>query len=395
MRKAANLARVVNKIHGSLIAARLAYVEMRWGGAARQEIINRLPFQERQLAEKRIFAESWFELSILELIDRAIAETLALCDAAIFHQLGRFSAEYNLRRLPSKLIDAAPEELLQNFHRVNALFQDFGRVEFISLGKDKRLTGAALLLQFDGPVPFSYCASARGYFERLLELKGYRVVSVKETECQLRGHSAHRYEIWWQTLAISEPILPPASAPRNCQNNFKSRSAAARDAFKARRCGSDNFENFQRANPSCQTGILKSLAARGKYLPIILALISLLLIWQTFTYLRARPLNGVHRARIHYYHCAGAMLPAVRFDKPYLLIKTAENWSNVKITAIENDAKLAFNTRQIVANTITEIDVGDFNGRENAIRRVTPTAFSFSAIVNGRVQNCSCQLERK
>src|SRR6266498_790380 len=103
-----------SRVHGSIIGSRFAFAEQRWGKSGKQTLVDTLPVKERSLFESVVFENHWFDFTVLEEIDRTIVERLADRDPHILHELGRFSAEYNYRRLPAQLISQLPDDILKN-----------------------------------------------------------------------------------------------------------------------------------------------------------------------------------------------------------------------------------------------------------------------------------------
>jgi predicted hydrocarbon binding protein len=375
-------------VHGSIIGSRFAFAEQRWGSHGKQYLIDKLPLKEKKLIKSPVFECRWFDFSILDSIDTAIRIDLAKNDKTILHQLGRFSAEYNYRRLPAKLVLLSPDELLKNSSRIKVLFQDFGDFQLEEIEQSDRLLTATLVYRYPQQISESYCSSALGYLERLLELAGYRVVLIEETHCQSRGDLEHRYRISWEperiaARAVLKPEASPAITPRSSERKREKRRAVVKKRIK-------ETEVILPERPEWLTGraqILLALIVFG------LTVLACQLLSSTVFSVQAKPLE-----KIYDYSCRGSLKPVLRVDRPNLLIKTDNRWSDVKIVTVEANNKYAFMAKQMAANTFFEIGLGEFLNSKNRPLNLDgpgrlPKEFLISAVVNEEKRSCSCQAD--
>lgn len=418
-----------NRVHGSIIGSRLAFAEQRWGRNGKQTLIDKMPLKDRTIADNAMLENKWFDFALLETVDRTIVDKLADGDIRVLHDLGRFCAEYTYRRLPAQLISQLPSDILKNAPRINVLFQDFGECQYEEMADDGKNKRGALLYRYDYEIPSSYCVSALGYFERLLELLGYRVLNVAETECQTYGGKVHRYVITWDANRVSEPTVPqknttrlaPAGAtgalsssasnnpaPSNSSNSSNSSNTTLSSSSSSSPASSST--SSLKAPAGAKTQPLSSSAttssstassavdskdsAREKEKVAALAdadrrnvsakqnifnwrvnlLIFLIMVTsiggiiELALYLaHAEPVE-INKDKIYSYKCVGELESAVkefRLDKPYLRLRFGKDLNEFKMKIEDNDKDFKYNNKSMTAEYRWEVSLGEFISSDN------------------------------
>jgi hypothetical protein len=376
-------------VHGSIIGSRLTFVEQRWGSAFRQYLIDKLPIKERKQIKNSIFENRWFEFSILDLIDNTIRDEMAEGDREILHELGRFSADYNYHRLPASLISLPPVEMLKNSFRIKALFQDFGDFQLDYMNRIDNLMTASLVYRYPPEISHNYCKSALGYLERLMELSGYNVVAIKETHCQSRGDNEHRYKLAWDITPVNT----------RADQKFETKPSVTIDKKQKGTKSTAIREYTVKAGKGKSYKVPKALDQLTKSARILIVLILLAATIGSWQLLFSLPSKAdMTSDKIHFYHCRGNLHPVIRVDRPYLLIKTDNAWTQVKIITFGSTANYVYTAKQMMAGATFEIGLGEFLNLKNrplnqdGMDRV-PENFSISAIVNGEQRSCSCRME--
>lgn len=385
-----------NKINGAIISSRLAFVEKRWGSSAKQKLINQLPTKEKKLLDSPVFENSWFEFATLETLDKTILDDLANGDPTILHELGRFSAEFNFWRLPDSVIQQKPEELFKNTSRINVIFQNFGEVEIETLPDKGNIKQVALIYRYQMDVSENYCASALGYFEKLLEQLGFSVTDVKETACQSKGDSVHRYEVSWIAQQLAEKVITK-------EESYKSFKGTKELTFPNTISGSftGNSTTSKTTKPEISYNTIKVAQAldreESKFnwrIPILISLIFLSsLIWVVQWLFFSEVEVSTSTEKIQNYNCVGNLAVTIKVDKPYILINSKEELTGL-VTSFEDKGKKYFlKVKTLPSNTLVELSLGEFLTNDNKAveAELIPDVISLIAEVKGQKQNCVCK----
>lgn len=386
-----------NKINGAILSSRIAFVEKRWGNSAKQKLINQLPVKEKKLFESPVFENSWFELETLESFDKIILEDFAYGDKTILHELGRFSAEFNFWRLPNSVTQQKPEELFKNASRINVIFQNFGEVEIEQLPDKDEVKQVALIYRYQVVVSENYCPSALGYFEKLLEQLGFSVIEVKETQCQSKGDPVHRYEVSWVGQQSVQKVITK-------EESYKSFKETRELNLPVANSGKETAENAlsSKSNKSeisytvikASHPLAKEKSKFNWRIPVLIGLILISFIVGLAQFLFfSEAETATNTERIQNYNCVGNLQVTIKMDKPYLLIDSKEELTNL-VTSFEDKGKKYFlKTKTLPANTLVEISLGGFLSNDNKVieGELVPDIFSLSAEIKGQKQNCVCK----
>ncbi|MEW6729725.1 MAG: hypothetical protein AB1489_00175 [Acidobacteriota bacterium] len=369
---------VVNRVRGSIIAARLAFVEQQWGKDGWQSLIDKLPINERSRLNSVIFEYNWFNYTTLELIDQLIVRELAAGDRTILRQLGRFSAHYNYSRLPMQLLELSPQEILKRAVRLNVLYQDFGSCRYETIVDTDQIKAVVLVYHYPKEVSCDYCQSALGYFEALLELIGCIAVEVKEKHSSEYNSTTHRYEISWK--AVSGPTALPVTRSNARQSSM---TLIVRPTNK-RPVVTNTVKIDKRA-----------FSRRTHILALLIFVFLLLGVVQVFLHSIYAADEPVVMEKIYRYNCIGTLPAELRIDRPNLLLKTGQDWTNVKIVANLAGTTYHYRVQQLIGEATIEIGLGEFLDVSNRSfnTQQPPSNYSISAQVDQQRQSCDCLLE--
>ena len=180
-------------VKGGLLRARFLFVVLNHGPDAWARIVASLPEADRQVVGD-IVVDNWYALSILDVIDRAIASVIGGGDEKVFDQLGDFSATSSLSGPYSSLINPDIHSFLTQSALIHRAYQDFGAAAYEPLSE----TSGLLTIKYETAPPLSFCISGTAYFRHAIEICGARTASVTHTRCGGRGDSVCEFYATWQ-----------------------------------------------------------------------------------------------------------------------------------------------------------------------------------------------------
>lgn len=360
------------KIHGSLIASRLKYISDCWGIDSKQFIINLLPIKEKLLIKNSLSENTWFDFSTLTLIDQLIVDKLANGNPKILHQLGRYSAEYSFHRLPTQLINQDLQDLFKNFSRVNAMFHNFGQIHVANFTSNLQFGHVSLNYSYPLDIPKTFCISALGYFERLLELLGYFVIKVSETSCEAEI-GTHCYDLYWQAIAL-ENLFIPVKVMANTKNQDTLISPTITQQITR--------TNNKILNTNNSTDSSKALKP---YQLMLSTIIVLLLAFSLIQSSKTLGNNNVSREKVLCYQSTNISDLTLSLDSPYLVLKSAKTLSKVTLTAQVGNKTYSYKVAQIPSDRVLEVSLGEFtcpNGQAFNLEKL-PSKFIILATLAG------------
>jgi uncharacterized protein (TIGR02265 family) len=181
------------RVKGSVLRARLAFVEDLAGAAGVERVLARLgPEQRSEL--KTVLATGWYTFALGRSLDEAIVQELGKGQARFFEKLGEASAEKNLTTVHKGfLLVGDPHAFLARTPTIYSFYYDKGRREYERVGEKE-----ALLTTHDAET-FSVadCATVVGWYRRALAMCGAHDPRVVEEECRARGGAVCRYRLRW------------------------------------------------------------------------------------------------------------------------------------------------------------------------------------------------------
>ena len=181
------------KVKGTLFLARMKFLRAR-GKEQCDLVLARLPSADRTLLEGVLLPSSWYPAELLARLEAAIAAVLARGDRKVlFAELGRFSADVNLRGVQRPYLrEGDPHHILSCVPRMYLSQHGSGVRTYRKTG-DK---AAAITSVCESPSP-DECLTAIGWLQRAVELSGGRDVKVTEPRCRARGAEECEYVVTW------------------------------------------------------------------------------------------------------------------------------------------------------------------------------------------------------
>ena len=184
-----------SRIKGHILLSRLQYVRDAAGEARLQEVLARLPAEDRATLSGMLLPVAWYPLDLNLRLDGAIAAVLSPDDKArVFLEMGRASAERNLNGVHRPYVrEGDPHFLLSAAPRIYAAYYAVGSRTYEKLGEK-----AAVLRTFGAEtVSATDCLTVIGWHRRAIELCGGQAVKVEETQCRARGAPHCEYRCEW------------------------------------------------------------------------------------------------------------------------------------------------------------------------------------------------------
>lgn len=391
------------KIHGSILGSRFAFAEARFGSSGRNRLVGALPQKERDKIKSAVFENNWYDFETLDAVDRYIVNTLGDGNERLLHELGRFSADYNYSRLPAKLQNLPPEELLRNATRFNVIFQDSGTFTYEQIKAPEGEQGLALIYTYPKDIPESYFASGVGFFERLVELSGHRVTYAGGEQKIADEACLHRYEICWESAPLPERPKPvKIKAGETKAEEIEAPAETSSSSFShslspaAQAVRSEFDEKFAAASivPRDKPEV-KAPKWRVWTLSILIALGAMFLIGQqAYLYATAEPEPTVEE-KIYTYNCGGSLQAQLQLDKPSLVVALSVAVEELRLEVESEGLKYSYKTGKLPEGMKVEIPL-------NALQTAQKSAISSEAVPRGLEltartlageKSCSCLLQ--
>jgi uncharacterized protein (TIGR02265 family) len=184
-----------SRIKGHVLQARLKFVRETAGEQTLQQILARLPAEDRTILSGMVLPIGWYPLELNLRLDAAIAQVLSPHDKSqVFLDMGRASAEQNLHGAHRPYVrEGDPHFLLSAAPRIYATYYAVGRRTYERAGDRE-----AILRTYDAEVVSATdCLTVVGWHRRAIELCGGQDVRVVETQCRAHGASHCEYRCAW------------------------------------------------------------------------------------------------------------------------------------------------------------------------------------------------------
>jgi hypothetical protein len=184
------------KTKGLIFLARREFVEERWGKAGWERVLDHMSEADQQVLRGLILPIGWYSFELNIRLDQAIAAVHSPNDRKqIFLEMGRASAETNLRKLhPSYIKAGHPKHLLDNTAIIYKSYYAAGH-RTCEMPTDK----SAILKTFDAKnVTAEDCLTVVGWYERAIQICGGKNVQVREVQCRVNGFPHCEYHCQWE-----------------------------------------------------------------------------------------------------------------------------------------------------------------------------------------------------
>jgi uncharacterized protein (TIGR02265 family) len=186
----------MQQIKGTVLKARLAFIEQYAGVEGRDRVLASLPSNDRHELG-RLLAVRWYPFELGKRLDEAIVTVLGKGQASFFERLGAASADQNLGTLHHAfLAPGDPHAFLAKAPAIYRLYYETGHRDYQRVGEREGLLTTHEAETFSAPD----CMTVVGWYRRALEMCGARDVEVVEEECRARGGALCRYRVKWSGL---------------------------------------------------------------------------------------------------------------------------------------------------------------------------------------------------
>jgi uncharacterized protein (TIGR02265 family) len=184
---------MASSIKGSVLRARLAFVEEQAGRKGLDEVLGRMTAEDRA-SLRGLLASKWYPFELGKRLDEAIVAALGGGKADFFLRLGEASAEKNLTGVHKDfLVPGDPQAFLARAPMIYSFYYDRGRRAYERLGPRE----AQLTTHDAETFSAADCLTVVGWHRKALEMCGAAGVRVSEPECRASGGAVCRYRISW------------------------------------------------------------------------------------------------------------------------------------------------------------------------------------------------------
>jgi uncharacterized protein (TIGR02265 family) len=183
----------VQQVKGSVLKARLAFVEQHAGKDGVERVLAALAAEDRA-ALRHLVAIQWCPFDLGRRLDDAIVQVLGHGKSQFFERLGAASAETNLSTVHKAfLAPGDPQAFLAKAPQIYKLYYDTGRREYVKMAPKEAVLTTRDAETFSAPD----CLTVIGWHRKALEMCGATNVQIVEEECRARGGAVCRYRVSW------------------------------------------------------------------------------------------------------------------------------------------------------------------------------------------------------
>ena len=182
------------KVKGSVLKSRLAFVETQFGREGLQKVLESLGDEDQQ-ALSRIVPVAWLDFEIGRRLDDAIVNVLGGGRTEVFERLGQASADANLTTVHAAFVAPGdPHAFLAKAPQIYRMYYQVGRREYEKTGEKEGVLTTSEAETFSK----ADCLTVIGWYKRALEFCGAKNPRIVEEECRARGGDVCRYRVSWQ-----------------------------------------------------------------------------------------------------------------------------------------------------------------------------------------------------
>ena len=181
------------KIKGSILLARLAFVEQNAGADGLARVKERLAPVDRAALEG-VLSSSWYPFELGRKLDQAIVDELGGGRTDFFLRLGAASAERNLTGVHRGfLLRGDPHRFLAQAPQIYSFYYDRGHRTYEATGDAE----GVLTTHEAETYSSADCLTVIGWYVKALEMCGATGVRMLEEECRAQGARVCRYRVSW------------------------------------------------------------------------------------------------------------------------------------------------------------------------------------------------------
>ena len=183
----------MQKVKGSVLKSRLAFVEDNFGEDGLRRVLESLSAED-QKALRSLLPMQWCDFELGKRLDEAIVQVLGAGRPDYFERLGMASAEKNLSTVHQAFLKPGdPHGFLAKAPQIYRLYYQTGRREYERLGEKEGVLTTHEAETFST----ADCLTVIGWYRKALEMCGAREVKIVEEECRARGGAVCRYRVTW------------------------------------------------------------------------------------------------------------------------------------------------------------------------------------------------------
>lgn len=176
-----------------MVRAHLQWLRGTHGEGAKAQVLAALP-EEMAREVSAALAPTWCPFETLIRLDREIVRVVGREEGEVMRELGRYSAEVNLSTVYRAFRRHDIHDFFLRSATLDRQFQDFSSTRYEQTGP----TAATIRIENASCYSPAYCASAVGYFERVIALHGGEGAKVTETACRCAGDEVCTFELRWR-----------------------------------------------------------------------------------------------------------------------------------------------------------------------------------------------------
>jgi predicted hydrocarbon binding protein len=182
------------QLKGSMFLSTFAFIEHRFGPAAKETVLAKLSEEDRTLYAEILLPIAWYPLPAFGRLLRAMDSALGSGDLTLVTERGEWAATRDIRSLRRAVLKLLSNQwIIEKGASLWPQFHDTGRWQVRSVGTDQAQAELLDLATVDEAV----CASIKGWIAGLAKLGGSRSVEVRHLRCRARGSATCVFDVHW------------------------------------------------------------------------------------------------------------------------------------------------------------------------------------------------------
>lgn len=180
-------------VKGSMVRAHIQFVRDRFSDGALAQTLAALP--PNVAAEVQgLLSSTWCSFETLILLDRTIVRVAGHDEHALMRELGRYSAEINLKTVYRAFKREGIHDFLRHSATLHKQFQDFGTCEYEQIAP----TQARIRIRDAACYSPAYCESEIGYLEQVVAIHGGTAARISQSTCRCANDPLCTFELHWR-----------------------------------------------------------------------------------------------------------------------------------------------------------------------------------------------------
>jgi len=180
-------------IKGSVLKARLAFVEEQFGEDSSRRVLESLSPEDRTTL-RTVLPIQWVPFELGKRLDEAIVQVVGRGETRFFERLGAASAETNLSGAHQYFLEPGdPHAFLAKAPQIYRMYYQAGHREYEKTGEKEGVLTTHEAETFSA----TDCLTVVGWYRKALEMCDATNVQIVEEECRARGDDVCRYRVSW------------------------------------------------------------------------------------------------------------------------------------------------------------------------------------------------------